>query len=94
MRKRYKGENMSRYSLKILSGAIIGVFLACAGSVSAQTINDADQQFMKNAATGGMAEVDLGRLAARKGQNAQVRSFGNRMVPDHSKAAADACLPR
>ena len=35
-----------------------------------------------------MAEVVFGRLAARKGQNAQVRSFGNRMVRDHSKAAA------
>jgi putative membrane protein len=77
---------MSRYASKILTAAIVGVFLACAGSSRAQTVNDADQQFMKEAATGGMAEVDLGRLAARKGKNAQVRSFGNRMVRDHSKA--------
>jgi putative membrane protein len=80
---------MSRYSLKILSGAILGAFLVCAASLSAQTVNDADQQFMKEAATGGMAEVDLGRLAARKGRNAEVRAFGNRMVRDHSKAAAE-----
>ena len=77
---------MDRYSLKIFSAAIVGVFLACAGSLCAQTVTDGDQQFMKEAATGGMAEVDLGRLAARKGRNAQVRSFGNRMVRDHSKA--------
>jgi putative membrane protein len=80
---------MSRYSLKIFSAAIVAVFLACAGSAWAQTVSDGDQQFMKEAAAGGMAEVDLGRLAARKGKNAQVRSFGNRMVRDHSKANAD-----
>ena len=77
---------MGRYSLKIFLAVVVGVFLGCAGSVCAQAVNDNDQQFMKEAATGGMAEVDLGRLAARKGKNAQVRSFGNRMVRDHSKA--------
>jgi putative membrane protein len=37
-----------------------------------------------------MAEIDLGRLAARNGQNAQVRSFGNRESDGarHSKAPA------
>jgi len=80
---------MSRYSLKILSGAIVGLFLVCAGTLRAQTVSDGDQQFMNEAASGGMAEVDLGRLAARKGANAQVRSFGNRMVRDHSKANAE-----
>lgn len=77
---------MSRYFLKTLSVAIVGGFLVCAGSMRAQTVNDADQQFMKEAATGGMTEVELGRLAAQKGRNAQVRAFGNRMVRDHSKA--------
>jgi len=80
---------MSKHFLKVLSGAIFGAFLACAGSLSAQTVNDVDQQFMKDAAAGGMAEVDLGRLAARKGRNAEVRAFGNRMVRDHSKAGAE-----
>ena len=80
---------MSRYFLKILSVAIVGGFLVCAGSLRAQTVNDADQQFMKEAATGGMADVELGRLAAQKGQNAQVRSFGNRMVRDYSKANSE-----
>ena len=78
-----------KYSLKVLAGAILGAFLVWGASLSAQTVNDADQQFMKEAASGGMAEVDLGRLAARKGRNAQVRSFGKRMVRDHSKAAAE-----
>jgi len=42
--------------------------------------------FAKKAALGGMAEVELGRLAAEKGSNASVRQFGQRMVDDHSKA--------
>ena len=38
------------------------------------------------AAKGGQMEVALGRLAASKGSNAAVRSFGRRMVTDHTKA--------
>ena len=79
---------MKTFFWKTSLGAII-VVLGLAASASSQTVNDADQQFMKEAATGGMAEVDLGRLAARKGHNAQVRAFGNRMVRDHSKAGAE-----
>jgi len=46
----------------------------------------ADQAFVKEAAIGGMAEVELGRLAADKASSADVKKFGQRMVDDHSKA--------
>ena len=46
----------------------------------------ADMSFMKKAAIGGMAEVELGQLAQQKGTGAQVKEFGARMVQDHSKA--------
>jgi putative membrane protein len=45
-----------------------------------------DQAFAKEAATGGMAEVDLGKLAATKATNPDVKQFGQRMVDDHGKA--------
>jgi len=35
---------------------------------------------------GGMAEVDLGQLAASKASDADVKQFGQRMVDDHGKA--------
>jgi putative membrane protein len=41
---------------------------------------------MKKAAKGGMMEVAMGRLAEQKSQNEDVKSFGQRMVTDHSKA--------
>jgi putative membrane protein len=49
-------------------------------------LSSADKKFMMNAAKGGMMEVEMGKMAAQSGQNADVKKFGNRMVTDHSKA--------
>jgi putative membrane protein len=46
----------------------------------------ADTTFVKEAAMGGMAEVEMGQLAATKAQSADVKQFGQRMVDDHGKA--------
>jgi putative membrane protein len=43
-------------------------------------------KFAKEAAEGGMAEVQMGKLAADKGTDSDVKSFGQKMVDDHSKA--------
>jgi len=48
-----------------------------------------DRAFVLEAGPGGLAEVELGRLAAQKGQSADVKRFGQRMVSDHSKANAE-----
>jgi putative membrane protein len=45
-----------------------------------------DKTFMKKAAKGGMKEVAMGKLAEQNGQSDDVKSFGKRMVTDHSKA--------
>jgi putative membrane protein len=45
-----------------------------------------DQHFMKEAAEGGLAEVELGNLAAQKASGGEVKKFGERMVQDHTKA--------
>jgi putative membrane protein len=38
------------------------------------------------AATGGMAEVEMGKLAADKGLSSDVKKFAEQMVSDHTKA--------
>ena len=45
-----------------------------------------DQAFVKEAALGGMAEVDLGQLASTKAADEKVKAFAQKMVADHSKA--------
>jgi putative membrane protein len=45
-----------------------------------------DSSFYKNAAEGGMAEVQLGTLAQQKAANPRVKEFGAMMVKDHTAA--------
>ena len=70
-----------------------GVALALATSVFAQNTPAAvtssgseDIEFVLDAANGGMAEVELGRLAAEHARSDEVKKFAQRMVDDHTKA--------
>jgi putative membrane protein len=45
-----------------------------------------DQAFVKEAARGGLAEVKLGKLAEDNGSSEAVKTFGTRMVAEHTKA--------
>lgn len=51
-----------------------------------QRISSIDQQFMMDAARGGMAEVRMGELALQKSTNSQVRDFAQRMIQEHRNA--------
>ncbi|HWV72477.1 MAG TPA: DUF4142 domain-containing protein [Pseudosphingobacterium sp.] len=46
----------------------------------------ADASFALEAANGGMAEVELGKLAQEKATDAKVKEFASMMITDHSKA--------
>jgi putative membrane protein len=52
----------------------------------AGTLTAADRAFVMEAARGGMAEVEMGRVAVTKASNADAKQFGQRMVDDHGKA--------
>lgn len=49
----------------------------------------ADRKFMADAAADGMAEVALGKLAAEKASQKEVKDFAKMMVDDHTKANAE-----
>ena len=68
-----------------LGGQIVTA--ADSGTKSAKTeVGSDDQEFVREAASGGMLEVELGKLASQRAANAQVKEFGSRMQKDHSKA--------
>jgi len=54
----------------------------------ARSSGSADIDFVMDAAKGGMAEVELGKLAVERAKNDEVKKFAQRMVDDHTKAGA------
>ena len=77
---RHQSEQQSVYS-----GAG-GPVSASESGQSSSYLGDQDQTFVKEAAQGGLAEVQMGKLGAQKGQSQEVRQFGQKLVQDHSKA--------
>src|SRR2546428_14050801 len=81
-------------ALTIISLAAAAL-VALAGSATAQVqllgvqmVSDQDREFVRMAATGGLAEVEFGRIAQRAARTS-VRAFGVRMVTDHSPGHAE-----
>jgi putative membrane protein len=73
------------------------------GKLAPNHLSGSDKLFMRQAAIGGRAEVELGKLAQQKGNAEAARDFGKRMVSDHSEAYdqlmrlhqdADASIPK
>src|SRR5215831_5617434 len=73
--------------LVVAALSVAGVAIAqdAPGSKSS-SLSAKDKTFMKKVAKGGMMEVAMGNLAEQNGQSDDVKSFGKRMVRDHSKA--------
>lgn len=50
------------------------------------SLSQQDRQFMNDAAAGGLAEVELGKIAEQKATDPAVREYGRWMVTDHTLA--------
>ncbi len=57
-----------------------------ANSSSGDTSMSADKSFVMDAASGGLMEVELGKMATTSAASPRVKEFGRMMVTDHSKA--------
>jgi putative membrane protein len=55
-------------------------------TASTVAVDSSDVTFAKNAAGGGMAEIQLSKLAEQKSTNAKIKDFAAMMVTDHGKA--------
>src|SRR4030095_1576425 len=76
----------------IIFGFIISLpisLVLAADKSSSSNLSPADQNFVKEAAVGGMMEVELGKIAADKATNDKVKAFGRQMQEDHGKAAEE-----
>jgi putative membrane protein len=78
-----------RATLAAATVCLAAAFGAFAQAPAKSTLPRGDAAFLKKAAADGMAEVQLGQLAAGKAMRDEVKQFANRMVADHSKANDD-----
>lgn len=53
---------------------------------SSNPLDQKDEHFVTKAAEGNIAQMELGKLALKKGTSPEVRDFAQRMVTDHSQA--------
>ena len=72
--------------LALVIGAVSLAGAETAPTGESSSLSAKDKTFMKKAAKGGMMEVVMGQMAEQKAQSDDVKTFGNRMVTDHSKA--------
>ena len=70
----------------LLAGALAFAQTPKTRTRSAQNAQTATQKFVSNAALGGMAEIEMGKLAVAKASDPEVKKFGQKMIDDHGKA--------
>ena len=68
-----------------LSFAQTGQPSHAAATSAKDALDQEDRTFVREAAVGGMAEVELSKIA-QKSENADIKRFADRMIEDHTKA--------
>jgi putative membrane protein len=77
--------------LLVLTAALslVAPALAGEGKSTEHKLSSVDAKFVRDAAMGGLMEVQLGKLAKEKAFSEKVKEFGSRMEQDHSKANSE-----
>jgi putative membrane protein len=65
--------------------ALVGGALFAQDPKVGTSLSEQDRGFIRDAAKANQDEIDLGKLAQQKSSNAQVKSYGQTLVNDHSK---------
>jgi putative membrane protein len=80
--------NRASNTLGNAANTVGGAYNSAANAISnaaSSVTGTSDTAFANEAATGGMAEVELGKLASTKAASPDVKKFGQMMVTDHTK---------
>ncbi len=77
---------MKRNLIPVALSVLVATSLLAAGSGKAQGLSAEEQQFVKKAAAGGLAEVKLSELANDRASDPKVKEFATQMVTDHTQA--------
>jgi putative membrane protein len=62
-------------------------FQACSNDDDDEVMTLRSQEFVTEASSGNMLEIQAGVLATQKGQNQKVKDYGQHMVTDHTTAS-------
>jgi putative membrane protein len=78
----------AKWALVLVAGVVFPLAVGADDKKDAKKDDKAysDAEFVKKAGMSGLAEVELGKLAAAQGKSDEVKKFGQKMVDDHGKA--------
>jgi putative membrane protein len=81
---------LGRSVFAILAMALsFGAYAADKKGDTGGKVSKSDKSFMTEAANDSLAEIELGKVAQQKSQNADVKAFAQRMMDDHTKASQE-----
>jgi putative membrane protein len=76
---------------KLMMMALLGsimTFGACKKNTDSVTVID-KETFITQAGSGNLLEIQAGAMAKQRGQDAEVRAYGDHMVTDHAQASTE-----
>lgn len=76
--------NKARMWKSYLGVPLLAVLMGM-GSAYAESLAKADEKALHQMAIANMAEVETGKIALQKSQNAEVKAFAQQMIDDHTK---------